>query len=70
MFGLGLPEIAIILIVLAIFFFGGEKISELARGLGRFTGEFKKGKAEMEKEIKKAGKELELDQKIKINRKA
>lgn len=58
MFGLGLPEIAIILIVLAIFFFGGEKISELARGLGRFTGEFKKGKEEMEKEIKKAGKEL------------
>ncbi len=70
MFGLGLPEIAIILIVLAIFFFGGEKISELARGLGRFTGEFKKGKAEMEKEIKKAEKELELGKKIKINRKA
>ena len=70
MFGLGLPEIAIILILLAIFFFGGEKISELARGLGRFTGEFKKGKAEMEKEIKKAEKELELGKKIKINRKA
>lgn len=70
MFGLGFPEIAIILIVLAIFFFGGEKISELARGLGRFTGEFKKGKTEIEKEIKKAEKELKSDIKIKINRKA
>ena len=58
MFGLGPPEIAIILLVVVFFFFGGEKISEIARGLGKFTGEFKKGKAEMEKEMKKAGKEF------------
>ena len=53
MFGLGLPEIIIILIALGLFFFGGEKLSEIARGLGRFSGEFKKGKMEMENEIKK-----------------
>jgi len=58
MFGLGFSEIAIILIVLVIFLFGGQKISELARGLGRFTGEFRKGKADMEREIKKVEKEL------------
>ncbi len=59
MFGLGVPELVIILgVALIIFFFGSEKISEFARGLGRFTGEFKKGKAEIEKEIKKAGKEM------------
>lgn len=58
MFGLGFSEVAVILIVIIVFFFGGQKISELARGLGRFTGEFKKGKAEMEKEIKKAEKEI------------
>lgn len=58
MFGLGLPEIAIILVVIIVFFFGGEKLSELARGLGRFTGEFKKGKEEMEKQIKNTEKEF------------
>jgi len=58
MFGLGPPEIAIILLVVAVFFFGGEKVSEIARGLGRFTGEFKKGRTEVEKEIKKAEKEI------------
>ncbi len=65
MFGLGIPEILTILVVAVIFFFGGEKLSELARALGRFTGEFKKGKAEMEKEIKKAEKELKSDKKLK-----
>lgn len=50
MFGLGIPEILIIVAVIVLFF-GGSKISEIAKGLGRFTGEFKKGKKEMEKEI-------------------
>ena len=52
MFGLGIPEIAIIIVVLGLLFFGAGKISDFAKGLGRFTGEFRKGKMEMEKEIK------------------
>ncbi len=63
MFGLGFPEIIIIAIVVYFLFLGGDKLSELGRGLGRFTGEFQKGKEEMEKEIRKAKKDLKSDKK-------
>jgi len=56
MFGLGFPELIIIFVVIVVFFFGGEKLSGLAKELGRFTGEFKKGKTEIEREIKKMKK--------------
>lgn len=56
MFGLGLPEIVIILVAVVVLFFGGKKLNELAKGLGRFSGEFKKGKMEIEKEIEDAKK--------------
>lgn len=39
---LGLPEILLILLVLLLLF-GGKKIPELARGLGRSIKEFRKG---------------------------
>jgi sec-independent protein translocase protein TatA len=54
MFGLGLPEIIILLLVFVMLFFGNGKIVDLARSLGRFTGEFKKGKIEIENEIREA----------------
>ncbi|SMD31341.1 twin-arginine translocase TatA/TatE family subunit [Picrophilus oshimae] len=42
----------LILIVVAVIIFGGtKKIPELARNLGRATGEFKKGQMEIENEI-------------------
>ena len=67
MFGLGLPEIAIIALIVVVFFFGGEKLSELARGIGRFTGEFKKGKTEVESELKKAKDEFKSESNVKGN---
>ena len=59
MFGLGITEIIIIVIALGVFFFGGKKIAEWARNLGKFTGEFKKGKKEVERELKEAEKEVQ-----------
>jgi sec-independent protein translocase protein TatA len=39
MFGLGVQELLLILL-LALFFFGGEKLPEIARGLGQGLREF------------------------------
>ena len=41
--GLGAPEIIIIVLVILLLF-GGKKIPELMRGLGRGVKEFKEGK--------------------------
>ena len=43
----GLPEILLILLAVIILF-GGKKIPELARGLGKSLSEFKKGRNESE----------------------
>ena len=61
MFGVGMPELVIIVLVFALLFFGSNKISEFARGLGRFSGEFKKGKMEIEREIKQGMHEATND---------
>ena len=57
------PWQLIICIVVIGLLFGGKKIPELARSLGKAKGEFKKGLAEGEKEEeeaeKKPAKELE-----------
>ncbi|MDD3405995.1 MAG: twin-arginine translocase TatA/TatE family subunit [Sphingobacteriia bacterium] len=56
LFALGTPEI--ILIVLAILLlFGGKKIPELMKGLGKGVKSFKQGMNEVEKEITKEEKE-------------
>src|SRR5476651_2242685 len=44
----------LIILVLAILFFGADKLPKLARGLGKSLGEFKKAKEEFEKEIHSA----------------
>lgn len=62
MLGLGMTEIVIIVIVLAIVLFGGKKLSGLAKSAGRIGGEFKKGKIEVEKEIEEMKKEEEPKQ--------
>lgn len=41
MFGLGVQELLIILLI-ALFFFGGKKLPEMAKGLGKGLREFKR----------------------------
>jgi sec-independent protein translocase protein TatA len=61
---IGLPEMILIMAV-AIFFFGPDKIPELARSLGKATGEFKRAQMISEHEIKKLNDPLdEKDTKI------
>ena len=60
----GVTEIIIIAIIAAILLFGGKKINDIGRSLGRFTTEFQKGKIEAEKELKDIKDEFE---KIKEN---
>ncbi len=46
------PQEILFIFVIVILIFGASKIPELARSLGKATGEFKKGKQEVEVEIK------------------
>jgi sec-independent protein translocase protein TatA len=41
MFGLGIQELVLILVI-AMFFFGGKKLPEMAKGLGKGIREFKR----------------------------
>jgi sec-independent protein translocase protein TatA len=47
-----LDDWLIIAVVVGILFYGSTKIPQLAHSLGRALGEFKKGRAEVEREIK------------------
>ncbi|OHA80326.1 MAG: hypothetical protein A2675_00600 [Candidatus Yonathbacteria bacterium RIFCSPHIGHO2_01_FULL_51_10] len=58
MFGLGINEVVIIGIVFLVLFYGAGKMTDIAKSVGRLTGEYKKGKMEVEKEIEKAKKDL------------
>jgi len=46
MFGLGLPEILLILVI-ALLLFGAAKLPEIGRALGKSLSEFKKGMQEL-----------------------
>lgn len=51
-FGLGAPELMLIALVVLLLF-GGAKIPELMRGLGKGVKSFKEGMKEVDNDIKK-----------------
>ncbi|HCA42112.1 MAG TPA: twin-arginine translocase TatA/TatE family subunit [Bacteroidetes bacterium] len=53
MFGLGTPEIILIVIVILVLF-GAKKIPELMQGIGKGVKEFKKATNDIEKDINSA----------------
>lgn len=55
---IGIPEIIVILLV-ALLLFGGKRIPELARSLGRAKYEYKKAKDAIEKEAKDLEKSVD-----------
>ena len=52
-FDVGGPEVLMIMFI-TLLLFGGQKLPELARGLGKSVREFKKATAGVEEEIKRA----------------
>ena len=57
-FGLGGPELIIVALLLLLLF-GGKKVPELMKGLGKGIREFNTAKNSIESEIKESIKEVE-----------
>jgi sec-independent protein translocase protein TatA len=60
LFGLGTGEIILIVLVILLLF-GGKKIPELMRGLGKGVKSFKQGMKEVEGEMNEIKKDIDSD---------
>jgi TatA/E family protein of Tat protein translocase len=61
---IGGPEMIMIFVVILLLF-GAKKLPELARGVGKSMGEFKKAREEFEREITRTEEETLRDEKAK-----
>jgi sec-independent protein translocase protein TatA len=61
---LGTGEMIMIFIVVLLLF-GAKKLPELARGVGKSMGEFKKAREEFEHEITRSAEEVSRDERTK-----
>ena len=60
MFGIGMPEVLLIALIILLLF-GGKKIPELMKGLGKGVKSFKDGINEASNELKKDLEDKTLD---------
>lgn len=61
--GLGGPEVVLIMVIILVLF-GGDKLPEFARGAGKLIREFKKASSGVEEEFRRALEEEEAKKKI------
>ena len=66
MFGLGVQEIMLILLI-AVFFYGGDKIPEIAKGLGKGLREFKRAMEDNDDKEKEQAKAMKVVSKSSTN---
>ncbi|MFQ6106305.1 MAG: twin-arginine translocase TatA/TatE family subunit [Thermoplasmata archaeon] len=48
------PEVVVLLVIVLVLLFGARKIPELARALGKAMGEFRRGRMEIERELRQS----------------
>ncbi len=67
----GFEWIILLIIIAVLLLFGPQKLPELARGVGRALGEFRRGKMEVERQISEELSTLEVkDTRVKVEKAA